>query len=349
MDPLAASLARSPALFPLAFDPATDQFTFIRLSETEYQQASFLDARALAPQTLRRVISRQEVEAAVAGSGLQEAANYIFHIGHVGSTLLSRLLGTHPQVFALREPAILRTFAQMGCDPQSTGGRWTHTEFEGRLGTVLKLLSRTFRPNQRALVKTTSFVSELAPQVLARPSRPSAIFIFVLAETYLPTILSAPNSPTEARLLAKTRLARLHAKIGEARWRLHELGDGEMVAMSWACEMAALAEAARGADERVLWLNFDEFLNNPAPWLGAAFTHVGIQTTPAQIDAILSGPDMGRYAKAPEYAYGVDLRSDLLRDARRNYAGQIENGLRWLKEAEAMVPTLRQVLTLAPN
>ena len=38
---------------------------------------------------------------------------YIFPIGHVGSTLLSRLIGSHTGIFSLRESALLRTFAQL--------------------------------------------------------------------------------------------------------------------------------------------------------------------------------------------------------------------------------------------
>jgi hypothetical protein len=347
MDPLAASLARSPELFPLVLDPATDQLTFIRLSEADYQRASFLDARVLTPKTPQRALHGSIVEAAVAA--LPVTANYIFHIGHVGSTLLSRLLGSRPEVFALREPAILRTFAHMRFDTQNPWHGWSDAEFDARLGTVLKLLSRTFRPEQRALVKTTSFVSELARQILARPDRPRAIFIFVPAETYLATILGASNSPKEARLLAESRLARLHARSGGAHWRLPDLSEGEMVAMSWACEVAVLAAAAEEAKDQVLWLNFDEFLEDPARWLDAAFTHIGIGTASAQISAILSGPDMGRYAKAPEHPYDARLRGAVLRDARRDRARQIAKGLRWLKEAEIMAPALQQVFTSVTN
>jgi len=342
MESLAASLAPSPELFPLAFDPATDQVTFIRLSEAEYRQASFLDARLLTPRTLRRTLPTPEIQAAVAAAALSETANYIFHLGHVGSTLLSRLLGAHPHIFALREPAILRTFVQMRFDPPRAGFRWADAEIDDWLDAVLKLLSRTFSREQRALVKATSFVSELAKPILARQSRPKAIFMFVGAETYLATILSAPNSPKEARLLAESRLARLHGRIGEVRWRLPELSEGETVAMSWACEITALSEAAKAAREQVLWLNFDEFLDSPARWLGAAFAHLGIEATSAQVDTIVAGPEMGRYSKAPEHIFDAKLRRVLLRNARRDHAMQIENGLRWLKEAEAAVPILQE-------
>src|SRR3954463_163226 len=164
MHPLADNLERSPELFPLVWDPATDEVTLIRLTEVDYRQASFLDARILSPRTPRRLLAWQDLPAAAAAALRREAENYIFHIGHVGSTLLSRMLGAHPQVFALREPAILRTLAHVHSIPDRS---CPPLQSDERLSVVLKLLSRTFRPEQRAIVKATSFVSELAVPILS--------------------------------------------------------------------------------------------------------------------------------------------------------------------------------------
>src|SRR4051812_37836226 len=118
MHPLAPSLERSPELFPLSLDVKTDLVNLVRLTEADYARASFLDDRALDRQTARRQLPVGELEAAVADTGLGENCSFIFHIGHVGSTLLSRLLGGHPAVFALREPAILRSLAQVRSEPE---------------------------------------------------------------------------------------------------------------------------------------------------------------------------------------------------------------------------------------
>ncbi len=151
MNPLSAILARSPELFPQGFDPQTDSVSLIRLTETEYAKASLLDGRIVGPNTRVETLPFAEVQAAAAN--LPEASDYIFHIGHVGSTLLSRLLGAHPAIFALREPAALRTLAQA----QAEAG-WDKAKFEAHLSAFLKLWSRTFRPGQRTLLKATSFV-----------------------------------------------------------------------------------------------------------------------------------------------------------------------------------------------
>jgi hypothetical protein len=311
MDALVQALAASPELFPHSLDVEKGTVTLIRLTEADYQAASFLDARLLAPATQNRTLHWSDLAAAAAD--LPEAANFIFHIGHVGSTLLARLMGAHPDVFALREPMILRTLAQ--------GERYDPAP-------VLKLLSRTFRPNQTALVKATSFVSEIAPAILARPYQPRAIFMFVPAEIYLPTILGGPNSRQEARALGVSRFNRLQTRLGKPV--AQPASEGELIAMSWACEMTALA--ATPPSDRILWLDFDQFLANPASSLARCFHHIGIVASGEQISAILAGPDMRTYSKAQEYDYDAQLRRDVINQARAQHGTEIKRGMMWLEK-----------------
>jgi hypothetical protein len=344
MDSLAASLERSPELFPHDLNVGAESVSLIRLSESDYARASFLDARILNRQTIGRTVPWPQLQAAVGATQLEENCSYIFHIGHVGSTLLSRLLAAHTQVFALREPAILRTLAHMRADPGAQPRRWSEAEFDERLAAFLKLWSRTFRPEQRACIKATSFVSDLATEILARPSAPLAIFMFVPAETYLATIFGGPNSRQEARMLAESRLKRLHHRLDETRWKLASLSEGEMIAMGWACEMTALTAAAVSAGDRAMWLNFDTLLNDPRTELASAFRHLGIEVTQAEVEAILSGPEMHRYSKAPEHAYDAKLRSEVLDQARHQHAREIRRGLDWLTAASADAPAIGRAM-----
>ena len=340
MNPLTEHLARSPAQFPLALEPARDLVSFVRLSEADYANASFLDGRILTPAARLSHAPFADVAQAVSETALMESAYFIFHTGHVGSTLLSRLLGAHAGVFALREPELLRTLAQAWSEPPP---RWDRARLEAALGVFLKLWSRTFRAEQRSVIKATSFVSEMAPQILARSSQPRAIFMFVPPESYLATILGAANSPAESRMLAPSRLKRLNARLG-TDFTLANMSMGEIVAMSWACEMTALAAAAQSAGGRVHWLDFDEFLVAPDPSLAACFTHLGFAAPASQVTQILSGPIMSRYAKAQEYQYDSELRREVLNQARIVQAGEILRGLNWLEQASATATQLRYVL-----
>ncbi len=345
MTPLAKALARSPELFPQGLDLATDSLAFLRLSEADYAQASFLDDRILGPQTLIRRVPFAEAVQAVSETALPESCLFIFHVGHVGSTLLSRLLGAHPGLFSLREPAILRTLAQIAAEPENS--RWAGEQFKQRLSVLLKLWSRTFHPDQRALVKTTSFASELAPQILARPYAPEAIFMFVAPESYLATIIGAENSPREAQMLAPLRLTRLNDKLG-SDYALAGMSMGEMVAMSWACEMTSLDAAAQIAGNRVLWLDFDMFLREPGSALAACFAHLGVGAAQDQVKAILAGPDMRRYSKAPEHGYDAKLRADVLNQARVQHGAEIRRGLDWLEKSATRYPAIARVIGTSP-
>jgi len=347
MDALAAALERSPELFPHSYDVAAEAISFIRLSEADYRQASFLDARILGHQSVGRTLSWPQLQAAVAASRLEEGCHFIFHIGHAGSTLLSRLLDAHPRLLGIREPMILRTFAQLGSD-SAEGAKepWPDGAFDARLGLFLKLWSRGFRADQQAVVKATSFVSELAPRILARPYRPKAIFLFVLPETYLATILAGPNSRQESKMLAPSRLLRLQRRMGAERWKLSQMSEGEMIAMSWACEMSALAAAAREAAERAMWLDFDNFLADPQAGLMAAFRHFGMEVDSHTAAAIMAGPDMRRYAKATEHPYDPQLRRDLLDRARSEHRAEIARGMTWLNNAAREFAQIREAMAI---
>ncbi|MGO9425658.1 MAG: hypothetical protein ACLQAR_13040 [Steroidobacteraceae bacterium] len=339
MDELAESLGRSPELFPYGLNMRDDTVEFVTLSRTDYAQASFLDGRLLTPQTIVQTIPWPKVAAAIESAQLAERCRFIFHIGHVGSTLLSRLIGAHPGAFGLREPLVLRTFAQ----PLPLSGE----DAEARLGGCLKLLSRTFDAEQCAVVKATSFVSELAAELLSRVSAPKALMMHVSPESYLATILGGPNSRQEAKALAPSRLRRLHRRIGQEAWRLESLTEGELSALGWACEMSALAQAQSAAGERALKIDFDRFLARPSSLLRDALRHLDIEASAAQVDAILAGPDIHRYSKAPEHAYDAALRLEVLNEARAIHGAEIRRGLAWLDRAAAQYAPVQDAVIFA--
>ena len=347
MDSLARALACSPELFPHSLDLRSDTVGFVRLGNTDYRDASFLDDRILGPRTIRRSMSCDEVAHAVAEAALPESCHFIFHIGHVGSTLLSRLVGAQAGTLSLREPAILRTLAQLCGEPLLASPSWGQDGFERRLGTFLKLWSRTFHPGDRAVLKATSFVSELAAKLLSRPSSPKTLLMFVRPESYLATILGGANAPQEAMALAPSRRKRLRSRAGDEIYDLTKLGIGEIVAMSWACEMTALGEAAGQVRERAMAIDFDAFLVEPYSALTQVFHHLEIPASGRDIETILRGPEMRRYSKAPQYEYDAKLRREVLDQARTTSGEEIRRGLAWLDRISREHKSVRQAMSAA--
>jgi hypothetical protein len=347
MNALQASLVHSPELFPHSLDAHGDRIAFIRLTRRDYERASFLDARVLTPSTALHPLNWQQVGEALLSSDLTERCGFIFHIGHVGSTLLARLIGAHPAAFVLREPLLLRTFAQMYGGSMSAP-KWTSGETESRLAAALKLFSRTFEGMQTPIIKATSFVSEMSTRLMQRSFAPKALLMFVSPESYLATILGGPASREESKFLAPDRLRRLHRRIGAEVWRADSLSEGEWLAMGWACEMSALAQAAGAAGERIFRVDFDEFLTNPGS-LSSVLRHFDIDATQAEVGAIVHGPEMRRYSKAPEYEYDARLRLAVLSEARIQHGAEIRRGLNWLERAAAQFEAVRLALALTAS
>ena len=347
MNDLQESVTRSPRLFPYSMDLGSDSVTFVHLAKADYEKASFLDPRILTPQTRACSLPWTEIARAIDSAQLKERLGFIFHIGHVGSTLLSRLIGAHPCAFSLREPMLLRGFAQLKSEPRHAPAAWGSDAFEARLTRALQLFSRTFEDRELPVVKATSFVSELSATLLSRASAPRAVIMFVSPESYIATILGGPNSRQEARVLAPSRLARLHRRIGGEVWQLASMSEGEVLALSWACEMSALVRAANSGGERVFPVDFDRFLENPAPLLSSVLHHFDIDGTSEEVRAIIAGPDMQRYSKSPDYAYDAALRRDVLQAARAAHGAEIRRGLAWLDRAAGGHAAVRDALTFA--
>jgi hypothetical protein len=305
---LRQALVASPALCPLEWNGDRTAVLFAKLSEADYQAASFLDRRAMQPGAPTGGVPWSLAEPWLVG--LPRRCNFIFHISHCGSTLLSRLIGTAPDVFSVREPGILR-----GLDLADS---------EARIDAVLGLLSRVFQPAARPLVKATSVVNAVADRLMARACESRAILIGLPAETFLAAVLDGSRSDIESH--AADRFARL-VRLGRVKPEATATGLGEHAAAAWACEMATLASLATSHPRRTRWIDFDRFLAEPVAHLGAALTFLGYEADAA---TILTGPLMHRYAKKTEAAYDSDLRTSLLTVSRERHAHEIAAGLDWL-------------------
>ena len=188
---------------------------------------------------------------------------WIFHIGHVGSTLVSRLLGELPGVLALREPRLLRDLALTPPEVR-----------KGYVPPVPKLMSRSFGPEEFACVKATSFVSEIAAELV--PPSQRALFMFASPRNYIASILAGENSVRELHALAPSRAERLQRRAPVVQPSRNE---AELAAVAWACEMTALeAAAAAMPDRKIEWADFDVMLGDMPSELARVAAFFGAAT-----------------------------------------------------------------------
>jgi len=324
----AEEIARDATWLAQALDPGGGNVRLIAMNRESYRAASFLDDRMLQQPVNAQILAWPDIEQAITDE-LRCDARWIFHIGHVGSTLVSRLLGELEGVLAIREPQLLRDLAL--------------SPFEVRhqyISTVPRLMSRTFAADEIACVKATSFASEIAPQLV--PPGERALFLFARPDHYIPSILAGENSVKELHALASSRAVRLQDRgvhLPSPR------NDAELAACAWATEMCALEAAAEEmADRAIEWWDFDASLRDMPDALARIASFFAFDAEKGPIASIANGPLMKRYSKALEYEYSPALRSDLIVDASRRHADDLRDALAMLVSAAEKSPLLAKAL-----
>jgi hypothetical protein len=300
----------------------------VAMDRDSYRAASFLDDRLMQHPVDARIVPWPEVEAALAGD-LRSDARWIFHIGHVGSTLVSRLLGEIDGVLGLREPRLLRDLAMSPPDVR-----------ERFIRAAPKLMSRTFATDEIACVKATSFASEIAPALVPEGER--ALFMYARPRNYVASILAGENSLKELHSLADYRRQRLEAR-GIVFPQVHD--DAGRAAIAWACEMTSLETAAETMSDRIIaWADFDTMLGDMSSELGRIADFFRFDADEARLQAIAGGPLMQRYSKALEYEYSPALRDELIAQEIRFHGREIDEALAMLHGNSDKSPLLGRAL-----
>ena len=328
---------------PQRIDLLRDALLTVRLDPRILEQASFLDDRIVARDMAAGWFSWSQVAQRLGASAVATPAHYLFHVGHCGSTLISRLLG-ELGIAQLREPLALRTLAEVQADLDACESRWSRATFAARLTLIAALFDRGDGPRA---VKATSFCNDLAPALLATNVTRRAMIIYTRLRPYLANVLAGPNSRLDLLAAAPLRLKRLAARTGNPVGRLHEMSPGVLAGMSWIAETASLA-ATLDAERpgRVLPVNFDRFLADVRPALRRVANHVAAGIEDSAIARAAASPTLTRYSKSPEHAYDRELRKAVLDDAERRFGEEIHAGLSWCAQLAARQPMVARALAL---
>ena len=330
--PSVEEIARDARLLVQALDPNAGMARLVEMDREAYRQASFLDDRMMAQPRSAHLVQWAVVEAAAGALGRHDA-RWIFHIGHVGSTLVSRMLGELPGVLALREPRSLRDVSFF---PPDVRAPFT--------AALPRLMSRTFATGETACVKATSMVSEIAAELV--PPGERALFLTASPGNYVASILAGENSLKELHALTDYRAQRMAARVrglDEA-----SSSDAHRAAAAWACEMTSLEAAAEPmADRSILWMDFDAFLESPQADLAKVASHFGFEASKADLTKIMSGPILKRYSKDMDHDYSPALRRELIAEADALNRSAIDSALAMLDRAADYSPLLKRALLRA--
>ena len=332
VDELLARLPDSPDGYPQKLDPIRRAVLLIGLGESAYRAASFLDDRILGPATRGGWATVERIAAAADAVRNPRPLHYIFHTGHVGSTLVSRLLDETGAVLSLREPLPLRTLAEVQDLLGQPESLLDGAEYERLMMSFQRLWSRGYATTSCVVVKATSSTGRAAPALLGQSQSTRGIYLNVAAEPYLATLLAGQNSPIDLRGHATERMRRLRTRVRAPLTPVHALSLGELAAMSWLTESLTQREALERHAGRIKAVDFEQFLADVPTGLKLLLSHLGLPDDRDTVDRIVRSAVLTRYSKAPEHPYGAALRASILDQARREHREELARGMRWLEQ-----------------
>jgi hypothetical protein len=313
-------LSGSATLYPQKLGPALERALVVRMDDADYRAASFLDERMYTRQMEAAWVPMSAMAARIENMDARPL-HFIFHTGHVGSTLLSRLLDETGEVLSLREPLPLRTlaeaydFAKDGAEPDAL------------LEIFLKLWSRGFPSTRAVMLKATSSAARIGLRLMAARPEARAVYLSVAAEPYIATLLAGPYAANDLNGFGPERLSRLNTMLGDVA---QPKTLGELAAMSWLVERLTQANLLAVSGARVLAIDFEQFLDSMEETLASVLTHYGLDASPERISTLMQSPLLARYSKAPEQPYSREMRAQVLDQSRKNYAEEIARALNWL-------------------
>jgi hypothetical protein len=340
------ALAASPDVYPQKIDLVRDAALLVKLSERAYRAASFLDDRILTPAVEGVWVGLPDLLQAARAIDQRKPLHFILHTGHVGSTLLSRLLDESGCVLSLREPLPLRTLADARGVLELPESLLSPRDFESLQQSLLQLWSRGYPNTHTVVLKATSSACSVAGQLLQRHGSARAVYLNLAAEPYLATLLAGKNSGIDLRGHGPARMRQLQARISAQLPQLHALSLGELAAMSWLVETWNQHDVVTRLRARILALDFDDLLADIAGGVARVAAHFDLPRG-RWVDDIARSPVLTRYSKSPDFEYSPQLRREVLRQSRQNNATQIAAGLSWLEHLGGSQPAVAAVLSAA--
>ncbi|MGH8127126.1 MAG: hypothetical protein ACRETC_02000 [Gammaproteobacteria bacterium] len=329
-------LANDPQVFAHQLDVIDRRLLLVRLTPEQIRDAAFLDQRVLTGKELGVWVPL--ARALATRLPASSPRGLIVHCGHVGSTLIARLLGELPGAWVLREPLILHPLAAEARLSGTPLARLRAGEFASALSFSQAMLARTPAPDQAAIVKHTSFTANLAPLLLAGPQPPAVLCLWVALEDYLATLLRDPELRRGVRLAAGEWIHDLIAVMGESAPLLGALEDAELAALNWCAAQFVFAQARTQNTERVIGWRFDDFLAQPEERLTQLAVHLGLKASEGDIHRALSSPWLHRYAKDPRYPFDAETRAQELAVAKTRLAAEIRTGLSFARNLWRQLP-----------
>lgn len=287
-----SGFTKDPTWLPHIFDGRADTLTFAHLPREAQRKLTFLDQRFVPREACSPAVAVADLPA----DSIRRSAgplHFVFHTGFCCSTLLARALDMPGVSMGLKEPAVLTGFADhLPSRRRSVGALEA-------LSVTLNLLSRPLEGGEAQIVKPSTAVNSIIPELLHTRPDAKAIVLFSTLDTFLRAVI---RRGLAGRMFARemcqqlARVSPLDTGVPDEFAVLQV--DLQVAANAWLMQSTILdAIATRFGRDRVRVVSGDRFLAEPGAVLSAIGAFFALELTPERIADVLQSGVFEEHAK----------------------------------------------------
>jgi hypothetical protein len=318
--------------YPVVVDLSRRVIWFAEVERETYRRAGFLMPKQ-APMSEERYgfnlddVLLHDLSLPIGGA----PSHYIFISAFCCSTLLARLLDRVPDCLVLKEPSVLGQLAMLRYrpgTPESSVEREKAWHVWGALG--LRLLTRTFEPEQTVIVKAADVCNTMGDVILANDPRSKAVLLSVGLRTFILSVLKLENRKVWTRKRAAFWHKTLALFPALNNVNVPELDDAQKAAYVWLVTAALWDRFRKDVDpERLLLMDGEEVSESPGAALREVTAFFGLSLEESRLEKILADPVLTRHAKFPGQTYDAAKRRTDRADWETRFGADADRAMEW--------------------
>jgi len=337
----ARQLLADPDMYPIHVDWSKRSISFVRLNESEYSSASFLDNQ-LAKNRLPLHFNLDDLLLeCLTPAEFKRPVVYILHSAFCCSTLLSRYFDRFGDFLVVREPGVLASL--MLTSPLFSSVKGAHLDDISWLefyDLALRLMHRGYDDSRGVVVKVNDLNNILGERILCTQPEAKLIILSGKLRDFIPAVLKSDKR----RKLIRARLASHAVSITELMGlsvpAIEHLEDSEAAATLWAFNQIIFYNLLRNAPApRMLVLDSDQIADMTAETLARICEFSDVAADSVNVAQVLSDPEFGVYSKRRRQPYTSADRDQEKRLLAERFSAEIDRGMSWgrlvLKEISA--------------
>lgn len=316
------SILQNPNWWPHRYDPIRDEVHFIKANRDDHRAAVFLTDDYLKSRQSPHAVKRK-LATAEATTG---PIHFIFHSGYCCSTLLARAFDIPGRSMGLKEPVILNDIVG-----HKGRGAQNH-EIEDILTDALTLLARPFETGESVVVKPSSLINVIAPEIMRLRPDAKALFLYAPLEDFLGSIARKGMwGRLWVRDLMSKQLRDGMINLGLEGDDYIRLTDLQAAAVGWLAQqslfMSLHQELGR---ERVIAIASTTLMKSSTQTMNQLSDHFSLNIEDQKIRDIVTGPIFTRHSKT-NVDFDKKSRETDRTSGQTLHADEIEKVFMWAK------------------